>query len=906
MVNRADERIRVYMVAIAIAWTVIIVGFIALGVIHAKSETAERSRSDAWANIGKDVAFRQWIAKHGGVYVPATAETPPNPNLSDIPERDIRTPSGQNLTLMNPAYALRQMMGDFGELYGIRGHITSLKPIRKQNAPDEWEKKALFLFEKGVKEVAEISSINGQPYFRAMRPFITEKACLKCHASQGYKEGDIRGGISVSLPMEPYLRQERAEIVILLRTYGSIWIIILGAIYLFFLRIRRHVSSRRKAEDEAERYFKRSLMILQSAGEGIIGIDRDGVQMFVNPSAAAMLGYAVEELINRKSHSLWHHTKADGSPYPKEECPICRAYQKGEIVRSNEVFWRKDGSSFPVEFTVTPILENHASAGSVLTFEDITGRRKAEEALRTSESSLREAQRIAHIGNWNLDLVSNLLIWSDEIYRIFEIDPQQFDASYEAFLTLIHPEDREIVNKAYTDSVRSCLPYNIVHRLLMKDGRVKYVTEQCETAYDQDGKPLRSIGTIQDISGQKKLEDQLRQAQKMESIGTLAGGIAHDFNNILSAIIGYGSMTQMKMDSNDPLKHNVEQMLEAADRAAQLTHSLLAFSRKQALRMRPFDLNEVIRKVERLLVRLIGEDIEFGTCLSATALTIMADSGQIEQVLMNLATNARDAMPKGGMLAIRTERSIIDSEFVKMHGCGRPGEYALVSVADTGIGMDAETQKKIFEPFFTTKEVGKGTGLGLAMVYGIITQHEGFVNVYSEQGKGTTFRLYLPLTSSPESGEKKELAKEHPAGGTETILLAEDDEAVRILTKTVLEEWGYTVIAAIDGEDAVNKYKENRDKIRLLLFDLIMPNKTGKEAYEEIRAIRPDIKVIFSSGYAPDTIREKVSLGDEVLVVNKPVSPLELLKKVRSLLDEKVIAGKVVAQDNNVIDDFSI
>ncbi|MBI5632604.1 MAG: PAS domain S-box protein [Nitrospirae bacterium] len=885
--NGEDRRITVYAVSIAVAWTIIIGGFFAAGVIHAKHETAERSRSDAWASIGKDVAFRQWIAKHGGVYVPITGETPSNPNLSHIPERDINTPSGKKLTLMNPAYALRQMMDDFSGLYGIRGHLTSLKPMREQNAPDEWEKKALLQFEKGVKEMSEISSINGKPYLRAMRPFITEKSCLKCHGSQGYKEGDVRGGISVSVPMEPYFKDERSEINLIVLTYGGTWVMVLAAISLVSQRIRRHVSSRRKAEAEVEYYTDRNRMILEAAGEGIIGLDSDGKQIFVNPSAAAMLGYTPEELINRKSHAIWHHTRPDGRHYLEEDCPMCRSYQKGEVVRETEVFWRKDGSSFPVEYTVTPIMQGNTIAGAVITFEDITGRRMADEALRRSEGSLKEAQRIAHIGNWELDLVSNVLTWSDEIYRIFEVDPEKFGASYEIFLDAIHPDDRDFVNKAYNDSLMNRTPYTIVHRLLMKDGRVKYVGERCETEYDPEGKPMRSIGTVQDITEQKKLEEQLRQAQKMEVVGQLAGGIAHDFNNILSAIIGYGSLTQMKMRPDDPLKSNVEQILEAADRAAQLTHSLLAFSRKQTLNMKPVDLNAVVRRVEKLLVRLIGEDIDFGTCLSTTALTVMADSGQVEQVLMNLATNARDAMPMGGILAIRTEKITIGSDFVKMHGCERPGEYALVSVTDTGIGMDAETQKKIFEPFFTTKELGRGTGLGLAMVYGIIQQHGGSLSVYSEPGRGTTFRIYLPLAAQAAAEEKQVGPGEQPVKGTETILLAEDDEPLRRLATSVLEEYGYTVIAAVDGEDAVGKFKENRDKIGLLIFDLVMPNKNGKDAYEEIRLISPDMKIIFSSGYTPDILRGKISLGDEVSIIFKPFSPLELLRKVRSVLDQK-------------------
>jgi signal transduction histidine kinase/CheY-like chemotaxis protein len=381
----------------------------------------------------------------------------------------------------------------------------------------------------------------------------------------------------------------------------------------------------------------------------------------------------------------------------------------------------------------------------------------------------------------------------------------------------------------------------------------------------------------------------LRQAQKMESIGTLAGGVAHDFNNILSAIVGYGHITLMKMAKDDPVRLNVEHMLEAADRAAYLTKDLLLFSRKQISVRKPVDLNEIVRKIEKFLRRVIGEDIECKAALHDRPIPVLADAHQLEQVLMNFATNARDAMPTGGTFAITTEQVTLDDDFITVHGYGKPGAYVLLTISDTGKGMDEETRRRIFEPFFTTKEVGKGTGLGLAVVYGIVKQHEGYINVYSEPGKGTTFRIYLPEISSGAGEEKKTPHEVHPARGSETVLLAEDDEAVRNLVKAMLEEYGYTVITAVDGEDAVNKYKENRDKIQLLLFDLIMPKKTGKEAYDDIKKITPDIKIIFSSGYAPDIIRQRALLDDQVTVVFKPVSPADLLKKVRSVLD----GGKV-------------
>jgi PAS domain S-box-containing protein len=382
----------------------------------------------------------------------------------------------------------------------------------------------------------------------------------------------------------------------------------------------------------------------------------------------------------------------------------------------------------------------------------------------------------------------------------------------------------------------------------------------------------------------EKLHAQLLQAQKMEAVGQLAGGVAHDFNNILTAMIGYGHLLKMKLKEEDPLRMYADHILSLSDKAANLTQSLLAFSRKQIINPRPVDINEIIKRIDHLLTRIIGEDIQLQTILSENDLVAMADPGQIEQVLMNLAANARDAMPEGGFLTISTETFVIDHEFIREHGFGKEGPHALLSVADTGAGMDRETREKIFEPFFTTKELGKGTGLGLAMVYGIIKQHEGYINVYSEPGRGATFRIYLPLIEAQaEEIQHKEMIPPNVTG-TETVLLAEDEAELREFTKNLLKEYGYNLITAVNGQDAINEFKIYRDKIQLLLFDVIMPNKNGKEAYEEIKQIRPDIRVIFMSGYPADVIHKQGILEKGFAYIEKPVSPAKLLRKIREVL----------------------
>jgi CheY-like chemotaxis protein len=371
----------------------------------------------------------------------------------------------------------------------------------------------------------------------------------------------------------------------------------------------------------------------------------------------------------------------------------------------------------------------------------------------------------------------------------------------------------------------------------------------------------------------------------MEAIGTLAGGIAHDFNNVLNVIIGFSEIIQMSLKKDDPLRDSLNEILSAADRATQLTRSLLAFSRKQIMELKEVDLNEIVRGVKKMLARIIGEDIELSTDLADADLTVMADYSQIEQVLMNLATNARGAMPAGGKLLIETKRFELDQDFIYAHGFGQPGTYALLSVTDTGTGIDDETKEKIFEPFFTTKELGEGTGLGLSMAYGIIKQHNGYVNVYSKPGEGTIFKIYLPLIgrSAPEAPDTT--TPPSVQGGTETVLIAEDYEAVRTLTSNMLRQFGYTVIESKDGEDAVRQFATHQDKIDLLLFDVIMPKKNGKEAYEEIRMMKPGIKALFMSGYTADLIHTTGILDEGLNFISKPVSLNVLLRRVREVLD---------------------
>lgn len=392
------------------------------------------------------------------------------------------------------------------------------------------------------------------------------------------------------------------------------------------------------------------------------------------------------------------------------------------------------------------------------------------------------------------------------------------------------------------------------------------------------------VENFQDITDRKHLEDQLNHAGKMEAVGQLAGGVAHDFNNILTAILGYATLLRLQLPADGPERAKVEQIIGGAERAADLTRSLLTLSRKQVVELRPVDVNTCVTGMQGLLTSLVPEDIEFTIDLADDRLVVMGDKSQLEQILINLVSNARDSMPEGGKLTLRLERCEVNDVMYQNHVSIVPGIYVMLSVSDTGIGMDEQTRERIFEPFYTTKAMGKGTGLGLAIVYGIVQQHNGYIFVTSESGSGSVFTVFLRDIEA-EPVDVPVAGKPEPVGGGETVLLAEDELSVRDLIRSVLEEFGYTVLLAENGEEALRIFEENRERIDVLIFDVIMPKKNGKEAYDMIRALDPSIPALFMSGYTGDVLNNKGIREEGLNFLAKPVSPEQVLRKVRLLLD---------------------
>lgn len=528
---------------------------------------------------------------------------------------------------------------------------------------------------------------------------------------------------------------------------------------------------------------------------------------------------------------------------------------------------------------------------------EIAERRMAEENLQQSEAQLAKAQRIAQVGSWEWDIVQNKVSWSEETRLLYGFTDEHLDAGMDLCLERVHPEDREKIKNALAHAIETGEPYTCDHRVILPDGTLRIMHGLGEVISDENGKPVKIIGTTQDITKTRAAEDalrrseeQLRQSQKMEAVGRLAGGVAHDFNNLLTVINGYSAMSLQKMDKNGPLRRNTEEVLKAADRAAALTGQLLAFSRKQVLQPKVLNLNETISGMGKMLHRLIGEDIELSTVLDVDLGNVKADPGQIEQVILNLAVNARDAMPRGGKLTIRTSNVSLDLKTSFRNRDLEVGDYVMLAISDTGVGMTEEVKAHLFEPFFTTKGVGRGTGLGLATCYGIISQSNGDIRVYSELNSGTTFKIYLPRVDSPIPAGTGALDDNMLPEGNESVLIVEDDDAVRNLSVSVLCNCGYKVHQARSAIEALEQL--DALPLDLVLTDVIMPKMSGKELCDRIKATHPDLKVLFMSGYTDDALAHHGVLEPGISFLEKPFSPGRLARKVREVLDARIKPGQ--------------
>ena len=506
-------------------------------------------------------------------------------------------------------------------------------------------------------------------------------------------------------------------------------------------------------------------------------------------------------------------------------------------------------------------------------------------------AELLEIQRLGKIASFKWDLRTGVMAWSPEFYVIVERAQHEIPHTLGGCLSLVHPDDRNLVMDSSNAAIAGEREQFIEYRVLTPDGRTKWIVTLGRVHFDAEGrKPLYMLGYAQDITERKlaeadrqRLQGQLLQAQKMESIGHLASGVAHDFNNILQTIIGHAQMLENRCAGDAVGMKHISGIRFSVMRASDLTRGLLAFGRKQSMTFERVDLNALVQETSRLLGRILGEDIELTTLLSDEPLIVMADGTQMQQALVSLATNARDSMPQGGRLFVNT--SLVDvtrgekiSGLTDVHG-----RYAVVSISDTGAGIDDRDKARIFEPFYPSSRDSRGTGLGLAAVYGIVKQHGGTIDVSGAKGAGTTFRLYLPMTPFEELPEREDVESE-VVKGQGTILLAEDDASVRETLKEILESLGYVVLLASDGQEAVDLFEHFRDKIDLVILDIVMPRMNGREASEQMKRISPSVRTIFMSGYNADMLAQRSIISRDVNFVLKPVTLQELSGRIRAVL----------------------
>lgn len=1125
---RGVQRIDVVFLFVGLLWVCLLSLSLVVSWHQLRKTSLALAVEQAQAGFEKDILYRRWATMHGGVYVPISEHTPPNPYLA-VPLRDVETVQGQRLTLVNPAYMTRQVHELGRETSGVVGHITSLNPIRPENAADDWETRALQAFAAGATKISSLEEVNGEPMVRFMRPMITEKGCLKCHAQQGYREGDIRGGISVTVPFAPYLAIEQQSKRTTAVSHALIGLSGLLALFLFRSVLLRSQKSLRDSEQRLEQ-------LINGLGEGVILQDDTGRIVLWNRTAAEVFHLQSDEIVGMSpTERNWNTIHEDGSDFQVTDHPSLHTLRTGVSLSGVVMGVRRDREETVwIRINTRPLYDRPGDKPSavIISFADITEIRQAEERLQQSEVKFRTL-----FENMTAGFALHEMIYDDDgrprDYRYLEVNPaferltgiraadvvgrtvkevlpatesywvetygqvarsgepqayqnysQEIDRYFDVWVfspakdrfavvftdmtervvalralreseenlrslfNAIHESvflfDRNGIiiaaNETFAKRVGKRVPeclgtsiYSLVadevashrkavveelirtgrparfedvrngryfhhslypildadgavlrvavyamdiserrrseeelrlsekryrylfdnvqdvvytttfdgtiiditpsikelskgqyaredvigrtwadfyeypeerqhvldalqkdgfindYRIVLKnrDGSTAVCSISARLQYDDAGNPDRIVGNIRDVTDRVDLEKQLLQAQKMESVGRLAGGVAHDFNNMLGVIIGYTDLILEQVDEHQPIYPALKEIEQAALRSADLTGQLLAFARKQTVTPKVLDLHETVVGMLTMLRRLIGEQIKLVWMPCRDSLLVKMDPSQIDQILANLCVNARDAIRGNGTVTIETRSEELDITDTAGRPDAIPGPFACLAVTDDGCGIDPDDLPHLFEPFYTTKEVGSGTGLGLATVYGIVSQNGGFLEVDSQLGRGTTIEVYLPRVSelvaeqSPSHGEVTAVQK-----GEETILLVEDEQMILEMTTRMLRHEGYRIIAVASPEEAVRIAAEHPQAIHLLITDVIMPSMNGKELARRLHTVHPDLRCLFMSGYTADIIAQHGVLDTGISFIQKPFSRTELLTKVREVLDQ--------------------
>ncbi|MDD2733354.1 MAG: PAS domain S-box protein [Desulfuromonadaceae bacterium] len=936
--NKAGQIVasRKYGIGLTIVWTCILAAILTFIIDEYHKDTIKEVTREAKDYHDLNLRYRKWGARAGGVYV-STDKVSPNPHLA-VPDRDVTTGSGKSLTLVNPAYMTRMVFDIIRResKLPIINRLVSLKPLNPENIPNAWESETLKVFEnKAVGERFQLLSIGDQPYFQFMAAFITEESCLKCHAHQGYTIGDVRGGMSIAIPMSGYLALEAERKNSLFAGFALLWCMgvagitvsstrrhqqemtlreytvklesevterqrIQGELEEKAIRLEKEISERRITQEQLEEQAilleeennERQLAVsaLQKAEQflhTIIDSEPECVKLVDADCNLLLMNWAGLEMIG-----------ADSFEQVKGICIlplVCEKYRGSFEDLTRKAF---QGLSGNVEFeivglkgrrvwlhtTAVPFRDEHGTVVAALGItRNVTELKHSVEALRASEERFKGIAESLADWIWEMDTAGRFMFSSESSLRLLGYTPDEIirKTVYE----FIDPLDVERVREVLKEnSINKSSIKNLEHWKIARDGRRVCLLSNGVPILNAQGELIGYRGVDSDVTDQRMLERQASQQQKLESIGLLAGGIAHDFNNLLVPIFGYAEMINTRHASDNKTAGYSATILKAALQAKDLVGRLLSFSRKQTFKLEKLDLNEVITSFMMILKRTIRENIAIGLQLSTEPCRILADRTQIEQALLNLAVNAQDAIVGTGGITIETGHLYFDHEYCLHHPGTIPGRYVMISFLDTGSGIDEAALPYIFDPFFTTKPTGLGTGLGLSTVFGVVKQHEGRIDVNSRKGVGTTFTLFFPEKVEGEETPVETLVAKHSDKPVGTILVVEDNPLVLTMVHDILEGVGHHVITAGEPSQALDIIRSCGESIDLLVSDVVMPEMNGTELYERAIEQMPGLKVLFMSGYAGVVTTYNGNLGEEANFISKPFTVEAFLRKVSLLI----------------------
>lgn len=912
-----------YLMAVIVLWTLILGISLAWNIYIAERNSLDNARIEAGTVFERNLIFRRWSAEHGGVYVVVGGDIKPNPYLSNIAERDVKTPSGRTLTLLNPAFMMRQTYEIAEKETGVRQRLVSLNPLNPENIPDKWERSSLISFNKGKLELSAVERLGGVEYMRLVRPIKAEQSCITCHTSWKARGKSIQAGLSVSVPLSPFRAASREQIFWLCLVHAALWLVgLLGVVVtgkvLYQSEVKRRIIE--GALRESEQHFS---TVFKESPVGMFIVDMDYNLVDINAVLCSTFGCSREDFsISTLVNCIWPKA-ARGD--------IKRIF--GEMFSESRPFYKVEkscvkcgGEGFWVSLTASILHDDNGKAlyglGMV---EDIAERKEVEAGMRRTRADLelRVSKRTRELTKVNQALRSEIVerkIVGDEL-RLFK---RLIDGSNDCIAVIDFESGRYLeVNDKLCKSLGysrdkltsmnaaeiSSLMRNseawkrneellretgVMHRegeFLRKDGtsfpvdiNVKLISQ---------GKKKYIVSIARDITWRRQeelereeIEMQLQRSQKLEAVGRLAGGIAHDFNNIQSAIKTMASLGMRSLDRNSAGYGHFKKIDEATNRASNLTSQLLTFSRHGKKDFVNINICKVISEVLELIRPLIGGDIEVELNLGNTDMVVNADKGNVEQVVTNLVLNARDAMPGRGRIVIGLEKvSLSDDSSVGVSN-GRAGDFVCFSVEDTGHGIAPADMGHIFEPFFSTKDRDKGVGLGLAVVYGIVKDHNGFIDLSSRPGD-TIFSIYLPLTDGlvVEEKEKVVLGDTSAHSGAK-IMLVEDDQLVRDSTFLILQTEGYEVVTAKDSTEAKELYAREGGSVDMVISDCMLPGKAGHELLTELALMDGYFRGLLYSGYLDKESKNLRINGRAVRFIKKPYEVDEFLMMISEVLSE--------------------